>query len=144
MRAQGNKDFAVEVEGIGRFFFGRRTMQDTFRIRGEYAALTSGNYDAEGNFGDLTALAFITLKTLMVSAPGDFTIDADPLLDDDAEERSFKVFMALREKEQSFRVAAKAAKSAIGASAGADVGGLVPEQVQPAADGPAVPDSHAG
>lgn len=134
MRQRGNKDFSVEVDGLGRFFFARRTMQDTFAIRGEYAALTSGNYDAEGNYADSTALAFITLKSLMVSAPADFVLDADPLVDDDAEGRTIKVFMALRHKEQSFRPAPKASEPGSGQGAGGELGGVVSPEVQPPAD----------
>jgi hypothetical protein len=115
MRTAGNGDFPVEVEGMGRFIFARKTMRDVYAIRGEYAAVTSNNFTEEGGFADIGALAFITLNRLMVSAPSDFDLAGlDPVTDDDAEPKIVKVFLALREKELSFRPQPKADGAAEG------------------------------
>lgn len=103
MRTAGNNDFQVDVDGIGRFTFGRKTMRDIYAIRGEYAAVTANNFTDDGAFADIGAWAFITLGRQMVAAPAGFSLDIDPVLDDGAEEKIVKVFFALREKEQSFR-----------------------------------------
>lgn len=135
MRSQGNNDFAVEVDGLGRFYFGRRTMQDMYRIRGEYSSMTSGNFDENGNAADFSAMGFITLKALMVSAPVGFDIDAlDPLTDDTAEDKVVRVFVALRSKELSFRAQPKAAQQEAGQGSGVELGGVVSGEVQPPAD----------
>jgi len=100
-RQASKSDLVVDVDGIGRFVFARRTMRDKFGIRGAYAALTSANYDAEGNTADIGALAFCTINHLLVSAPAGFSLE---VLDPDAdEEKLTKVFLALREQEGSFR-----------------------------------------
>ncbi len=97
-------DFQVEVDGVGRFTFGRRTPRDVFRIRGEYDNLTGGNYGEGGQFKDWSALAFATIKVLAVQAPDGFDPDKlDPNVDDDWEAKLLRVFTDLREKELSFR-----------------------------------------
>jgi hypothetical protein len=103
MRKASGSDFNVDVDGLGRFAFARRTIADTFRIRGEYNRLTSGNVDAEGNMQDYGALAYVTLTVLLVAAPEGFDLDADTLEDDSHENKLTKAFFALREKELSFR-----------------------------------------
>lgn len=104
MRSPGPGDFSVPVEGIGDFVFGRRTMRDVFRIRGEYNSLTGGFYGHEGEFADVSALAFATLAVMTVHQPPGFDFTKlDPLVDEDCSEKVLKVFAALREKELSFR-----------------------------------------
>lgn len=103
-RKPTSTDFAVDVDGIGRFMFARRTMRDTYRIRGEYGQMTGGNYDADGAMVDISALGYATINALLVSGPNDWSLDdMDPLLDHEPEEQIMKVFTALREKELSFR-----------------------------------------
>lgn len=103
-RVPNGRDLIVDVEGIGRFHFARRQMRDTYRIRGVYNRLTDGNYTAEGDFADLSALAYATIDVLMTLGPDDFELDAlDPLVDEQCDEKLMKIFMALREKELSFR-----------------------------------------
>jgi hypothetical protein len=97
-------DFQLDVDNVGQFTFGRRSARDVFRIRGEYAQLTGGNYDADGYQRDVVALAYATLKVLTVVYPADFSLDKlDPLLSDSWEERLMMAFTALRTKELSFR-----------------------------------------
>lgn len=114
-RSAGPSDFHLDVEGVGKFVFARRTPRDVYRIRGEYANLTDGNYDADGNYADISALGFATIKVLMVSAPDGFSLDQlDPLVDEAWEEKVVKVFTSLREKELSFRPGTGASGQAAG------------------------------
>ena len=104
MRTSSDTDFNVDVEGIGRFVFARRTIADGPKIRSRYNVMTEGNYSPEGMMWDTFALAMVTLQTLMVSAPDTFNIDAlDPLMDDECEKTVVKITAALYVKEQSFR-----------------------------------------
>jgi hypothetical protein len=104
MRSAKDSDFNVEVEGFGTFVFGRRTKEDVFRIRSRYNVLTEGNYTEDGRVADLGALGYVTLQTLMVSAPESFNLDAmDPIMDDDFVEKILKVYGAFSAREQSFR-----------------------------------------
>lgn len=103
-RVQTLSDLTVDVEGVGQFIFARRQVRDVYRIRGEYNRLTGGNYDENGDFADISALGYATVKTLLVVAPDDFSLDnIDPLIDENFDEKVMKVFLALREKELSFR-----------------------------------------
>lgn len=104
MRAPQKSDFNVDVQKIGLFVFARRTIRDNFSIRGEYNRLTNGNYDSDGNVGDLSALAFVTINYLAVSQPEGFSInDLDPVVDDNVDDKLLTIFAALREKEAAFR-----------------------------------------
>ena len=134
-RTPGANDFTVEVDGIGSFTFARRQMRDVYRIRGDYNKLTGGNYDEDGNYGDLSALAFVTLSLLIVDAPSGFSLNAlDPLVDDNCDEKVVKVFTALREKELSFRVGPAAASEGPGEGAAQQLRAGVSPTVQPTAD----------
>lgn len=134
-RAPGSNDFTVDVDGIGTFTFARRQMRDIYRIRGDYNKLTGGNYDEEGNYGDVSALAFVTLSLLMVAAPTGFSLSTlDPLVDDQCDEKVLKVFTALREKELSFRPRPAQAGEGGGEGAAQHVRAGVSAPVQPGAD----------
>lgn len=104
MRTEKESDFTVDVEGFGRFVFGRRTKEDVFKIRSRYNVLTEGHYTADNKFADMGALALVTLQTLMVSAPEGYAPDElDPIMDDAFEDKLLKIFGVLVAKEQSFR-----------------------------------------
>ena len=104
MRTPKDTDFALDVDGFGRFIFGRRTKEDVYKIRARYSALTESHYTADGRVADVGALALVTLQTLMVGAPEGFDLDAiDPLMDDDFDAAPLAVFEALRARERSFR-----------------------------------------
>jgi hypothetical protein len=134
-RAAKESDFHVDVEGIGRFLFARRTMQDQFMIRGEYARLTGGHYDAEGNMADLSALGYATLTVLLVDGPKSFNVSTlDPLMDDDFDKKILKVYVSLRAKELSFRPGPASGGEGAGARNGEHVRPVVPPEVQPPAD----------
>lgn len=104
MRAASQSDFKVEVPGIGDFTFARRTIQDSYRIKGNYNALTNGNYDVDGNINDIYAFGFVTIQSLIVSQPAGFDIGKlDPLEDEDFNEKVFAIFKELRDREGTFR-----------------------------------------
>jgi hypothetical protein len=104
MRTAKETDFNVEVEGFGTFVFGRRTKEDVFKIRSRYNVLTEGNYAADGRVADIGALGYVTLQTLLVSAPESFNLETmDPIMDDDFVTKILKVYGAFSAREQSFR-----------------------------------------
>lgn len=104
MRASKETDFALDVEGFGRFIFGRRTKEDVYKIRSRYNVLTEGHYEPDGRIADMGALGLVTLQTLMVGAPEGFSLDdLDPLMDDDFDKKLLKIFTALRARELDFR-----------------------------------------
>jgi hypothetical protein len=128
-------DFFVEVDRLGRFNFARRTIEDTFKIRGQYHQITSGYYDDDGNMCDLGALSYVTVRALLVSGPENFDIDQlDPLVDDEVDSKLVAIWRALREKELSFRPKARVIGAGGGAEAGANLPALVSEAVQSRAD----------
>ena len=105
-------DFFVEVDKIGRLSFARRTIGDQFKIRSRYNAATEGHYDADGNMADISALAYVTIQTLLVSG---FDIESiDPLMDDDFDVKLMSIWRALREKELSFRPSKNVVSQAAG------------------------------
>jgi len=122
MRSPHKEDFTIEVERIGTFTFGRRTKKDQFKIRGLYTQLTGGNWkeDEEGNqvYGDMEALMYCTLEVLTVVNPPGFSLaDLDPLKDPD-DDRLGRIFLALRQKEASFRAQPEKGGAGEGAGAG--------------------------
>lgn len=143
-REAKSTDFHVDVEGIGQFLFARRSLGDVFKIRGQYAKLTGGNYDEEGNVADYTALAFVTIQTLLVDAPKSFNIETlDPLLDENFDAPILKIFGALRAKELSFRPRPAPGGEGAGQGNGEHVQPVVPPKVQPGADGSSLPVGDA-
>jgi hypothetical protein len=118
-RTANATDFAVDIDNLGRFHFARRSVSDTYKIRGRYNQITDGHYDADGNMADLSALAFVTIQTLLVSGPEGFDIhNLDPLIDDNYEDKILTVWRALREKELSFRPKPQKDRQAGGSGAG--------------------------
>lgn len=145
MRSPKETDFTVDVDGIGRFVFGRRAIGDVYKIRSRYNSLTEGHYLENGNVADLGALGLVTLKTLMVSAPEGYAPDElDPLLDDDFEKKVLRIYGALRVKEGSFRRQPAQGSEGSGPVDGADVRVLVQAEVQPPAQSSLVLDGDAG
>ncbi|RKP44679.1 hypothetical protein D7S86_26990 [Pararobbsia silviterrae] len=110
-------------------------MADQFKIRGIYAQLTGGNYDEQGRMTDVSALAFACIKVLAVEQPADFHIERmDPIVDEKLDDRLVEVYIALTEKERSFRPGSAAAVEGAGAGAGEDVRAVVPPNVSAGAD----------
>lgn len=115
-RSKAPGDFDVEVEGVGRFIFGRRTPRDVFTIRGEYNRITGGNFTEDGMFADMAALAFVTIKQLAVEMPDGFDPERlDPVMSDEWEPKLIRVFGELRAKELSFRPELREGSKATGA-----------------------------
>ena len=138
MRAPSATDFHVEVDGVGTFSFARRTMRDEMRIQAELSRLTEGVESP--NFTLQTVGGWIAhLKVLTVSAPDGWDLDQMDPLDEDVYGQMFKVFTALRNKEDSFRPKKNVRGEAVGAGDGQDPGVLVPAKVQPSAHGSKVP-----
>jgi hypothetical protein len=134
-RTANATDFAVDVDRQGRFIFARRSVGDIYKIRGRYHQATDGFYDADGNMADISALAYVTIQTLMVSGPEGFDVDLiDPLLDDDYDTKILAIWRALRNKELSFRPKQDKVSKEGGAGAGELAPAVVPGQVQPSAD----------
>lgn len=102
MARQGNAtDFSVDVEGVGTFQFGRRTMRDEIKIQVEYARLIEGVEPTE--WLAVVAGWIATLKVLTVMAPADWDIEEMDPLDDETYARLARVHQALVDKERSFR-----------------------------------------
>lgn len=140
-RPAAPSDFTIQVENIGSFVFGRRTRRDNFRIAAEYHRLTEGTDPGQSEFG-LQAEAYATLSTLLVDGPEGFDklLALDEPGDDDGDDvmKVVRVFLALRQKELSFRPRPNQAGQGEGQADGEQHGVLVPPAVQPAADGPQV------
>ena len=106
LREPSRGDFSVNVEGLGIIVCARRTNRDRFRIGAEYQRLTEGAPVGVSDFG-LVAEATATFKVLLVDGPAPLlaALDMDAEVDYEAEtdEVLIKSFLALREKELSFR-----------------------------------------
>lgn len=115
-RSPSDTDYTVDVDGIGTFTFGQRKMADHIKINVEYARLLEGVTPTP--WLDTLTQWVSTLKVLMVRAPEGFVLeDLDPL-EDSAYAKLFKVYTALRAKEDSFRPGSKAASEGAGTPAG--------------------------
>jgi hypothetical protein len=134
-RAANSTDFFVEVDGIGQFNFARRTVGDTYKIRGRYNQITDGYYDEEGRMADLSALGYVSIQTLLVEGPSGFDIETlDPLVDEDFDAKVLRIFSALRAKELSFRPRPAKGSEAAGQGNGGNVRPVVSEEIQPGPD----------
>ncbi|EJG5414273.1 hypothetical protein NAD41_000874 [Salmonella enterica] len=129
MRYPSESDFKVPVEGIGDFTFARRRMKDEIDIQREYARIVGGVEPTVwlANMGEYLS----TLGVLTVNAPKGWVLDdLDPL--DPASYKKLKdVYMALREREETFRSGHASGSEAPGEADGADSGLLVSPEVQP-------------
>lgn len=132
MRKPSETDFFVDVEGVGRFRFGRRTYGDRIAIRREVARLSSGLYDPEL---ELMSVMVGTVNVMMVDGPQDFMdIESLDLIELDAEKFEtdlMSVMDKLRATEDSFRKGRNETGEADGQGSSGDAGVLVPEEVQP-------------
>jgi len=109
-RVAQKTDFIVDVKGVGSFTFGRRTMGDELKIQVEFAKMTEGVTPTPW----LEQLAgwIAALRVMTVRAPDDWDIDEMDPLDEAVYAKLFKVFMAFRQKEDSFRRGAQQAGKA--------------------------------
>lgn len=95
-------DFQVQVEGLGAFTFGRRTMRDEFAIAAEYSRLTEG-IETPTDTLRFFATAFSAVKVLLVLAPGNWDIETIDPLEDASYTQMSSVFSALCVAEADFR-----------------------------------------
>lgn len=112
-RNRAPTDFRVPVDGIGDFVFGKRTMKDEIAVQVEFARMINGVEPTawlNAVCGWLSAL-----KVLTVSAPEDWDLDTMDPLDEDTYAKLGKVFDALSQKEQSFRLKRTIDSAAAGA-----------------------------
>jgi hypothetical protein len=101
-RSSSQHDFQLDVEGLGSFTFGRRTMRDEFAIAAEYSRLTEG-VQTPTEFLDAYARAFATIKVLQVSGPSGWNIENLDPQEDASYAQIRAVFAALRAQEADFR-----------------------------------------
>lgn len=101
-RASKATDFAVPVENVGQFIFGRRTMGDELAIHREYSEILQG-VENPTQMLDILGNWLSTLRVLTVSAPAGWDLDALDPLDDGTFKKLKAVYDALAAKELSFR-----------------------------------------
>ena len=100
-RIARDTDFTVDVEDVGRFTFGRRSMRDEVALQVEYAKLIDG---AEPTEWLATVCGWLAaFKVLIVRAPEGWDIEEMDPLDQSTYAKMSRVYSALRLKEQSFR-----------------------------------------
>lgn len=131
-RTAAATDFHVDVEGIGTFVFGKRTLRDEVNIQASYSRLIQGTVPSQ--WLALVSGWISVLETLTVEGPAGWDLWSLDPLDDDSYEKLGKVHAALTEKERSFRRQRSGANAGNGAGTVENGGVLVPQKVQPAAD----------
>lgn len=136
-RPSAPTDFFVDVPDIGNFSFAKRKLADEMRITAEYSRLTEG-VETPTTWLEIVAGWISALKVLTVTAPPGWDIDEMDPLDQDTYTQLGKVHQALRDKESSFRQKPSTGVEAQRKGDLEGVGVLVPAQVQPGTDGPAL------
>lgn len=103
MRSAKDTDFLVDLEGVGKFRFARRTFGDRIKIRGEIARMSRDFGDDLDSVAEVTVVAIY--KTLIVSCPkGWEDIEAIDLVEHpEAEEQAWQLFIKLQDAEARFR-----------------------------------------
>lgn len=125
--------FPVDVEGIGRFMFAKRTIRREFAILSIHSDLVGGTATPSPMLDDF-ASAFATIKGLLVQGPDGWDIESLDPLDDDTWTQISRIQGALRAREVAFRQGPNPAVQADSTQAVQDDRVLVPSEVQPAAD----------
>lgn len=100
-------DFTVDVEDVGTFTFGRRTMADEIRVQVEYARIIEGVEPT--NWLQIVGGWLSALRVLTVRAPAGWDVDALDPLDDETYAKLGKVHGALTTQEATFRSGKKPA-----------------------------------
>lgn len=116
-RTPHKTDFTVDVDGVGRFVFGKRRMADEIKVHVEYSRLTEAVEPTP--WLDSVSTWMSTIKVLVVRAPDGFDLDELDPLDEASYAKLFKVYAALVEKEGSFRSRPGEAVQAGGEGSGA-------------------------
>lgn len=102
MRAASQGDYQIQVDGLGSFTVGRRTMRDEFSIAAEYSRLTEG-VKTPTDFLHFYAQAFATVKVLQVAAPAGWDVENLDPQEDASYAQLIGVFDAIRAQEADFR-----------------------------------------
>ena len=116
MRSPADSDFFVEVPEVGTFRFARRTYGDRLKIRAEFLKLVRDVGEADPELATQAAIV-AAHKVLCVEAPpgwGDLAA-VDMIAVPDADDRIYSIYLALKEKEDSFRRPASEGGEAVGA-----------------------------
>lgn len=131
MRLPQPTDFFEDVEGIGRFRFAKRKMADEVQIQRLFSEYTGG---VEPTAWLLTLGEYLsTLRVLTVSAPEGWDLDDLDPLEAETYTKLGRVFIALREREETFRAGSSKAGQSSGAANAEHGGSLVSPDVQTAA-----------
>ncbi|MFZ4538517.1 hypothetical protein [Propionivibrio sp.] len=103
MREPKDTDFLIDLEGVGKFRFARRTFNDRIKIRGEIAVMSRDFGDDLDTVAEVTVLA--VYKTLVVACPkGWEDLGGVDLVDrPEVEEQAWQLFMKLQDAESRFR-----------------------------------------
>ena len=102
-------EFPVSVAGIGEFTFRRRTIRDTVAIEAEKTRILGGPCDAPGLLAAAHCIAHIS--QLLVSAPQGWSVEHyDPVDDPENIKDLYRIGMALRDAEATFRQGDKAGR----------------------------------
>ncbi len=102
MRPASPHDFQVQVDGLGAFTIGRRTMRDEFAIAAEYSRLTEGVKTPTDSL-HYYARSFAAIKVLTVVAPPGWDIEALDPNEEASYAQLLSVFDAIRVAEADFR-----------------------------------------
>lgn len=132
-------DFFIEIDGVGRFRFSRKTYGAQIKIDAEISRILGPNMDLSDSTMGLHAMLMGHYKALMVECPPgwenleELNLDEDPTLD----QKILEVYFELRRKLDSFRKSTGNNPAGQGAGAGDAQHDRVlgASQVQPAANG---------
>jgi hypothetical protein len=123
-------DFSLDVEGIGKFMFAKRTMRDECECQVEFARIIQGVEPTQ--WLNIVGGALADLRTLTVVQPQGFDLETLDPLDAESYNRLVKVHNALRDKERSFRRGNGAPSEGSGAESVQHNRVPVPAEIQPA------------
>ncbi|EKK5568212.1 hypothetical protein PN823_004635 [Enterobacter hormaechei] len=132
MRLAQPTDYFEDVEGIGRFRFARRKMADEIQIQRVFSEYTGGVQPTAWllTLGEYLA----TLRVLTVEGPEGWDLDNMDPLDENTYNRIGRVFLALRECEETFRSGSKPKGEGRSTDNAEHGGSLVSPDVQAAAE----------
>ena len=104
MRPPADSDFFIEVPELGTFRFARRTYGDRLKIRAEFLKLVRDAGESDTELATQAAI-IATHRILCVESPAGWSdlATVDMVSVPDAEDRIFAIYLALKEKEDSFR-----------------------------------------
>lgn len=137
-KSEQTKVFEIHVPGVGTFECQRRNMRDELRIEAEYSRLTEG-IETPTDALETSARMISAIKVLVTSAPEGWDIDEMDPFDQDTYAKIVKVYLAIREKENSFRRLLGNRGQASGTSPSGESGAVVSENIQPTAERSPVP-----